>query len=507
MPMDVAKAREAGYSDAEIADFLAGTSKFDAASARQSGYTDSEIIQHLVDPPKPPVTAMDRVMAPVSGAYSGIAEAAGLPADALMNVLDLGKAAAGFAQGEVTGKPPSAAFDPADRSQYPLTSQWLKQKMGKVGIETEARRPDDLASRVMHFGGDLGAQAFIGGGLPAPKGAGAAVAPNAKLASLQRARAEGYVVPPTTANPTVLNRLIESIGGKAATAQEAAVRNQNVTDALAKKAVGLDEGAQLIEGVLPAIRKEAAQAYEPLRKLGTMRADAQYHKELDAILQKSMTAAKSFPGMVKDDIAKVVESARVKSFESESALDAISLLRENADKAFRQGDAALGKAYKAVSGAMEGAIERGLERRGSDGNALLDAFRKARTLIAKTYSTEGALNAQTGQVNARKLAADLAKGKPLTGPLRKIAEFGRSFPEAAPVVKGSPGVSNLDMAIGGGSAAVTEKPWWLLYPLLRQGARKAMLSDTGQNLMTQPRGDMDPRSAMALLMGSNSLTQ
>jgi hypothetical protein len=44
---DVQGARKAGYSDAEIADYLAGAAKFDAAAARQAGYDDKEIIEHL----------------------------------------------------------------------------------------------------------------------------------------------------------------------------------------------------------------------------------------------------------------------------------------------------------------------------------------------------------------------------------------------------------------------------------------------------------------------------
>lgn len=52
MPFDVAGARKAGYSDSEIADFLAPSAKFDLASARKSGYDDSEIVGFLAKAPK-----------------------------------------------------------------------------------------------------------------------------------------------------------------------------------------------------------------------------------------------------------------------------------------------------------------------------------------------------------------------------------------------------------------------------------------------------------------------
>ncbi len=47
MAFDVQGALNAGYSPAEIADFLAQQQKFDTFGARQSGYSDDEIIRHL----------------------------------------------------------------------------------------------------------------------------------------------------------------------------------------------------------------------------------------------------------------------------------------------------------------------------------------------------------------------------------------------------------------------------------------------------------------------------
>jgi hypothetical protein len=44
---DVEGARAAGYTDAEIADYLADQDSFDAAAARKAGYTDAEIIGYI----------------------------------------------------------------------------------------------------------------------------------------------------------------------------------------------------------------------------------------------------------------------------------------------------------------------------------------------------------------------------------------------------------------------------------------------------------------------------
>ena len=50
---DVEGARAAGYTDAEIADFLADEEAFDAAAAREAGYTDAEIIGYISGPSTP----------------------------------------------------------------------------------------------------------------------------------------------------------------------------------------------------------------------------------------------------------------------------------------------------------------------------------------------------------------------------------------------------------------------------------------------------------------------
>lgn len=47
MAFDVEGARKAGYTDAEIADYLGSERKFDVPAARKAGYSDTEILQHL----------------------------------------------------------------------------------------------------------------------------------------------------------------------------------------------------------------------------------------------------------------------------------------------------------------------------------------------------------------------------------------------------------------------------------------------------------------------------
>lgn len=59
MAFDVAGARQAGYSEDEIADYLAAESNFDAAAARQAGYSSAEILSHLTAKEPEPVQQGD----------------------------------------------------------------------------------------------------------------------------------------------------------------------------------------------------------------------------------------------------------------------------------------------------------------------------------------------------------------------------------------------------------------------------------------------------------------
>src|SRR5262245_4133836 len=91
------------------------------------GMSDDQITTaikaNMPDAPKP-ATAADRAQAVSAGGYSSVAGFLGMPADTALNVWDLGKAGMGTAQSLITGKPPSKAFDPSNRSGYVGTSEW-----------------------------------------------------------------------------------------------------------------------------------------------------------------------------------------------------------------------------------------------------------------------------------------------------------------------------------------------------------------------------------------------
>jgi len=220
-----------------------------------------------------------------------------------------------------------------------------------------------------------------------------------KLTTLANSQKLGYVVPPSTTNPTITNKLIESLGGKIATAQDAAAKNADITNGLIKSEFGIHPDAPLTSTTFKALRDEVAPAYDAIKKAGTMAADSQYKAALDKIGSQFQGASESFPGLENDQVSKLVQSMDQPSFNASSAIDATKVLRQKATDAYSQGNATLGKAYKAASAALEDVIERNLQSAGEKGTELLNNFRNARQTIAKSFSAEKAFNGSTARTS------------------------------------------------------------------------------------------------------------
>lgn len=391
-------------------------------------------------------------------------------------------------------------------SNYKSASSMWNESLDQLGVLKPQTRSEKVA--------DVLGQMLIGSKLPAPSVDGA---PTAALTAdplrtqtLAQSQKAGYVVPPSTTNPTLGNKILESVGGKIATAQDAAAQNADVTNALIKSEFGLHPDVPLGEGTFKALRDEAMPAYEAVKKAGTMSADDLYTKALDAIGAKYQGAAKSFPGLAGaggKEVSEMVESLKQPTFEADAAVDATKVLRESAGDAYAAGNKTLGKAYRTASNALEDLIERNLSNSGESGNTILSNFRNARQLIAKTYSAEKAFNPATGNISAPKLATQLSKGAPLSGGIKTAAQFGQAFPKAAQAITDSGSVRNTDVILGAGTSALSHEPGWLLYPFARMAARKLLLSNPGQKLAVpaSQASDLSPQAmALAQLLGQGA---
>lgn len=346
----------------------------------------------------------------------------------------------------------------------------------------------------------------VGAALPAPKmPAAAPKVPTLRDQALIAGQKEGYVVPPSTTNPSMVNKVLEGTAGKLTTAQQASAQNQAVTNKLIARAFGLPDDAQITRSTLDGIRRQAGKAYDAIRAIGTVTPDARFSRELSGISGKYKGAAQSFPGLANSAIDDAITAVSKPQFEADAAVDAIAILRDKASVAGKQGDKGLATAYRSIANSIEGAVERFAAN--NSGNAgVVSQFRKARETIAKVYTVSKAINPATGDISATKLAQQFMKDAPLSGEIKKVAEFATAFPKAARSFSESfPGVSPLDAYGAGGLAAVTGNPTPLLYPFGRMGIRNFLLSPAGQKLaLSRGPAAVSPRSVNALAAGFES---
>jgi hypothetical protein len=276
--------------------------------------------------------------------------------------------------------------------------------------------------------------------------------------TLRQAQAEGYIATPGSITPSTQNVLAERLGGKIRTQQEFAVRNQEVTDRLARRALGLPPDARLERSTTQQIRKDEFQkGYEPLNRIGAVKTDQDFDSALNNVLQAYTGPGRSFPGAIPQPVVDLVNSYRVGQFNSADALQATRTLREQANANISRGDNALGLAQRAVSNALEDQIERSLQQAGNpNAQAMLEQFRASRQRMAISHAVEDAIIEGGGSVNARQLANDLqTRGRYFSGDLDLIARFANiSRPVMVqPGTQGTPGSQTLFGGIGGGLGA------------------------------------------------------
>lgn len=312
----------------------------------------------------------------------------------------------------------------------------------------------------------------------------------AKNEILRESKDAGYTLPPTQANPRLLNKIFEGISGKIQTAQKASQKNQTTTNSLVKKALGIPEDSPITPEVLNQIRDKAGGAYQAIKDVKLpLRATKAYMDSLKKIGNEWSAAAKEFPELANnEEIKTLVKSLSKNRISPNAAVELIKKLRFDAKSNLKNfadpAKSALGFAQKKAASALEDLIETNLSNTGQ--KSLVREFKKAREIIAKSHDVEDALNEVTGDVSARYLARLLDKGTPLTGELKTVARFAKAFPKASQdvaTIGSQPGFSPLDVAAGGITAAASGNPALLATIAGRPLVRSAILSKPYQYLM------------------------
>lgn len=328
------------------------------------------------------------------------------------------------------------------------------------------------------------------------------VIPQATKDAGKKAIGKGFVIPPSQVRPSLVNRLLEGTAGKLTTAQNASAANQEVSNKLAQKAIGAES---LTDEGLAAVRTKANKAYDALAKAGKFQADDTFSAALDSAAARTAKFKEDFPGLKNNDVDDLVDSLKSKGeYSADTTIEAIKRLRQEASANKVSLDASkkeLGRVQGKVAGSLEDLVERNLEKSGD--TKLLEEYRTARQTLAKAHSIEKATDKATGNLNAGKLAAEMQKGKPMTGELKDIAEFAQAFPKAAQNISkmGSlPQTSPLDVASVSTIAMMAGHPGYMALLALRPAARKAALSKFVQNRLV-PKAAGLPSGKAALLAG------
>lgn len=312
----------------------------------------------------------------------------------------------------------------------------------------------------------LSAGAGIAGGLLMAPERGAlpdlSAAPNPGLRNgALEAHQAGYVLPPSMASETPggLANGLAGWSGKIKTAQAASEANQEVTNALAAKSLGIDPEQGITEAALRNVRAEAGKAYTAIPKaLPVVTQDADFVDAIGQINDKTASLSQAFPNITKNsEIEDLVgDLTNAQQFKTEDGISLVRQLRKDATANFRAAadpkKLALAQAQRDAADAVDDLIERNLAQTGQDG--LVADYRAARQTIAKSYDLQSATNLVSGNVNAQRLATLMGRGRPLTGELQTIAKAASAFPKAMQPLDRIGGVeplSTLDLA----GAAVT----------------------------------------------------
>ena len=344
--------------------------------------------------------------------------------------------------------PKSPEFIAAERAQWKKMNpneQYIPAEQAFFrGAERATFSPrteagQEYAGNISDFVNSIGLQGLMG--MPstpkvniAPKQAANIV----KNKTLQQAQKAGYIVPPSTTNPSFVNRTLESIAGKDATKQAVSIKNQEVTDNLTKRALGLPEDTPLTASSLNDYRKIQAQiGYDPIREL-----------EGEFTLPKV-----TISNPIKSATGKPVTREVIPTVSPSQAIDQLSELRAKSNDAWNSyAKTSKGKdrakSLEKQAADLELAIESNLKQRGLDD--LIPQFKTARQNIAKSFTVSNAIVEGSGSVNAQKIASEFEKDKPLTGDLATIGSFANTFPNATmnPKYIGSQGVSKMQFGLG-----------------------------------------------------------
>lgn len=317
-------------------------------------------------------------------------------------------------------------------------------------------------------------------------------------AAIAAVRPDGVVVPPHLIDKG--SDVLTSAAGPAAVEREASKQNiftfqkmaREDLPSLAPDALPIRIGTKTnpAPDTLNGIRQSAAEPYQTVQQISE---DAQ--QKLQAI-RDQFPAGLDAPAQAQLDEALNTPLAKALKVQAGADVDQLKSFRQSAQDAYERLKSGDSDAYadwiknKDAASAMEDQIQSAAALSGDD--SLVSRLQNSRKIIAQTYSVENALNRTTGLVDPRDFARQLNNNVPLTGNLKKIADFANAVPRAAqgPERILNPNVGKATMLVAADQASRGDVPGMLggiVTSTVGKPARAILLSDLVQNsLFTRP---------------------
>ncbi len=301
---------------------------------------------------------------------------------------------------------------------------------------------------------------------------------------------QGYRVAPGDAASSGVVQRADSFAGNAPMQRRLQIENQNVTNRLAARSLGLDEGTILNRQRLIAYRAEQGQAYAVLDNLNDVPVDVELRRAASNATRSARQAARDFPSGPRPEGLNTLfgvadDIGNAQSFTGVGVKEQIRQLRDASDRAFANQNASVGRHIRQMADALEDAAERQLVRQGSPG--AIEAYRQARQNIARSYTIEDALKGS--DVDATRLPT----GRPLGDELDLVRRMADEFPQAVRVPKQSARDFGMFESIAaltaGGAGVATGNPMIGLAALLsgsRPIMREVLTGPVGQRMARDP---------------------
>lgn len=340
---------------------------------------------------------------------------------------------------------------------------------------TQAARPDDAISRYLHAGASVVPGALAGGGgsigttaralTTGAAGAGASQAvhdlhpfqndtaqalleagtglvvgggtnklrggaplANETNAGVDAARRQGLLVPSYATNPNPTTSVISRVAKYGTVLDKAEQHNQPITNQVARQDLGLPVSSDPIpSSAISDIRTTENANYRAAAQYpGPILKDQQYYDQLAAARgrlpqgQLAQVLANRKAGRVLDRLTSDQQQVGPNTFDASGGVSDVGALRDAAYQASTAGDRNTAAIYHQAADAVEGAMDRTMGTNTAQ-SGLVEAWRNARSRLATAHTVENSLD-EEGNVQARKLGAQLESGATLGPNMRDVAQ-------------------------------------------------------------------------------------